>query len=219
MFGHALALLPLVLLVVNAWDLRLSAGVKAGIRHQSPSALRPVARRLPRRTECHVILRATAQPQDDDRPPEDDEDMVEMLSELTSAYSMASAPKARTRVELTWMVQAANDECYVEMPETCGDICTSCHGEGEVECRFCRGTGFFTIGDDLIGTNNDCPVCRGTGLEVGRPLTLSFGPMNFINSAFSPVRLSFLCPSHHFIHLSSRATTVQVPAALRNGLK
>ena len=44
----------------------------------------------------------------------------------------------------------------------CTVECFHCNN-GRVRCEFCKGTGFFTIGEDLIGTNNVCPACNGCG--------------------------------------------------------
>ena len=68
-------------------------------------------------------------------------------------------------LELIWKIREEMDVCDVTKEELCGHICKSCDSEGEVPCRFCGGTGFLMLGHDLIGTNNDCPVCNGSGYE------------------------------------------------------
>lgn len=86
----------------------------------------------------------------------------------------ALIPSHRTRLtpyermkhlELIWQIREHMDMCDVTKEELCKHICKSCDGEREVPCRFCAGTGFLMLGNDLIGTNNDCPVCNGTGYE------------------------------------------------------
>ena len=54
-------------------------------------------------------------------------------------------------------------ECNVSDITTCGEICNECSGSGIVLCNYCHGTGFLTMGDVLIGTNNKCTICNGTG--------------------------------------------------------
>ncbi len=69
------------------------------------------------------------------------------------------------KVELAWKIYNSIEYCDVTEDNTCGEICSSCGGDGEVICRFCKGTGFMTLADELVGTLNDCPVCSGTGYE------------------------------------------------------
>ena len=56
---------------------------------------------------------------------------------------------ARMRLEMHWNLQEAQEtqECIVEDPSTCNaDECPDCHGEGEIICRFCRGTAQMYVG-------------------------------------------------------------------------
>lgn len=60
--------------------------------------------------------------------------------------------KKREELGLGWSIAEANDECQLNvftdtMTDGCGKTCLTCDGHGEVECRFCHGTGFFTIGE------------------------------------------------------------------------
>ncbi|KAL5185317.1 hypothetical protein HKD37_17G048829 [Glycine soja] len=45
--------------------------------------------------------------------------------------------------------------------------CTSCNSKGHTECKWCGGTGFFIIGDNVLcevpSRNTSCVVCRGKG--------------------------------------------------------
>eukprot|EP00252_Welwitschia_mirabilis_P021318 TRINITY_DN5444_c0_g2_i1.p1 TRINITY_DN5444_c0_g2~~TRINITY_DN5444_c0_g2_i1.p1 ORF type:complete len:156 (-),score=10.73 TRINITY_DN5444_c0_g2_i1:461-928(-) len=46
--------------------------------------------------------------------------------------------------------------------------CSSCDAKGSVECKWCKGTGFFIIGDKLLcevpSQNSTCVICGGEGL-------------------------------------------------------
>ncbi|RWR91293.1 Tsi1-interacting protein TSIP1 [Cinnamomum micranthum f. kanehirae] len=43
--------------------------------------------------------------------------------------------------------------------------CTSCHSNGFVECKWCGGTGFFILGDNMLcqvpSRNSSCVICAG----------------------------------------------------------
>lgn len=54
-------------------------------------------------------------------------------------------------------------ECDLTDIHSCGDECTLCSGAGEILCNYCRGTGFLTMGDVIIGTRNNCTLCNGKG--------------------------------------------------------
>ncbi|KAJ6383102.1 hypothetical protein OIU77_031514 [Salix suchowensis] len=45
--------------------------------------------------------------------------------------------------------------------------CTSCDSNGHVECQWCRGTGFFILGDNMLcqvpSRNTTCVICAGKG--------------------------------------------------------
>ncbi len=55
------------------------------------------------------------------------------------------------------------EHCDVDNIDACTGLCHMCLGKGSVLCGFCHGTGFLTIGDQLIGTNNNCSACNGIG--------------------------------------------------------
>ncbi|GFY96799.1 DnaJ/Hsp40 cysteine-rich domain superfamily protein [Actinidia rufa] len=45
--------------------------------------------------------------------------------------------------------------------------CSSCNSNGHVECKWCRGTGFFILGDNMLcqvpSRNTSCVICAGKG--------------------------------------------------------
>ncbi|GLJ54558.1 hypothetical protein SUGI_1171820 [Cryptomeria japonica] len=45
--------------------------------------------------------------------------------------------------------------------------CSSCDANGYVECKWCRGTGFFILGDNMLcevpSRNTTCVICAGQG--------------------------------------------------------
>ncbi|KAH6774285.1 DnaJ/Hsp40 cysteine-rich domain superfamily protein [Perilla frutescens var. hirtella] len=45
--------------------------------------------------------------------------------------------------------------------------CSSCDSKGHVECKWCSGTGFFIIGDNMLcqvpSRNTTCVICVGKG--------------------------------------------------------
>ncbi|KAG7024403.1 hypothetical protein SDJN02_13217 [Cucurbita argyrosperma subsp. argyrosperma] len=45
--------------------------------------------------------------------------------------------------------------------------CSSCHSNGHVECQWCKGTGFFILGDNMLcqvpSRNTSCVICAGKG--------------------------------------------------------
>ncbi|KAL9239817.1 hypothetical protein vseg_014100 [Gypsophila vaccaria] len=45
--------------------------------------------------------------------------------------------------------------------------CSSCNSNGHVECKWCAGTGFFIIGDNMLceipSRNTTCVICAGEG--------------------------------------------------------
>ncbi|KAL4650659.1 uncharacterized protein LOC142622561 [Castanea sativa] len=45
--------------------------------------------------------------------------------------------------------------------------CTSCNSNGHVECKWCGGTGFFILGDNMLcqvpSRNSSCVICSGKG--------------------------------------------------------
>ncbi|KAL5782982.1 hypothetical protein ACOSP7_008011 [Xanthoceras sorbifolium] len=45
--------------------------------------------------------------------------------------------------------------------------CSSCDSNGHIECKWCRGTGFFILGDNMLcqvpSKNTSCVICAGKG--------------------------------------------------------
>ncbi|XP_021276160.1 protein disulfide-isomerase LQY1, chloroplastic [Herrania umbratica] len=45
--------------------------------------------------------------------------------------------------------------------------CSSCNAKGHVECKWCGGTGFFILGDNMLcqvpSRNTSCVICAGKG--------------------------------------------------------
>ncbi|KAK9169325.1 hypothetical protein Syun_001465 [Stephania yunnanensis] len=45
--------------------------------------------------------------------------------------------------------------------------CSSCESNGHVECKWCGGTGFFILGDNMLrqvpSRNTSCVICAGKG--------------------------------------------------------
>ncbi|XP_078437913.1 dnaJ/Hsp40 cysteine-rich domain superfamily protein [Wolffia australiana] len=61
------------------------------------------------------------------------------------------------RMEQTWLIS--------QQP---GPIpCSSCASKGHMECKWCGGTGFFIIGDNMLcefpSRNTTCVICAGKG--------------------------------------------------------
>ncbi|GAA0166085.1 hypothetical protein LIER_21325 [Lithospermum erythrorhizon] len=61
------------------------------------------------------------------------------------------------RIERAWLI--------AEQPRPI--TCSSCDSNGHVECQWCRGTGFFIIGDNMLcevpSRNTTCVICAGKG--------------------------------------------------------
>ena len=72
----------------------------------------------------------------------------------------------RQNLELHWQITSSSSECDLEADiRSCSDPCPTCHGTGRVECRFCGGTGFFTLGEMVMGGGKVCPICNHDGEE------------------------------------------------------
>jgi len=82
-----------------------------------------------------------------------------------SARSAKDVKTMRQNLELHWQITSSSSECDVEDIRSCSDPCPTCHGTGRVECRFCGGTGFFTLGEVVIGGGKACPICNHDGEE------------------------------------------------------
>ena len=90
--------------------------------------------------------------------------------DLESNEPTTQSPKAvktmRDNLELHWQISSSTSECDLEADiRSCSDACPTCHGTGRVECRFCGGTGFFTVGEMVMGGGKVCPICNHDGEE------------------------------------------------------
>ena len=88
---------------------------------------------------------------------------------LNSTSPIGAKPRnpeqIRQNLELHWQVTSSDAECDVEDIQSCSDQCTTCRGTGRIECRFCGGTGFLTIGEVVVGAGGSCPICNADGEE------------------------------------------------------
>ncbi|KAM7276638.1 hypothetical protein ACFE04_018504 [Oxalis oulophora] len=61
------------------------------------------------------------------------------------------------RMEQTWLI--------TQQPRPIS--CSSCDSKGNVECKWCAGTGFFILGDNMLcqvpSKNSTCVICVGKG--------------------------------------------------------
>ncbi|KFK32603.1 hypothetical protein AALP_AA6G265600 [Arabis alpina] len=61
------------------------------------------------------------------------------------------------RMEQAWIIS--------QQPRPVG--CSSCNAKGNVECKWCAGTGFFILGDNMLcqvpSRNTSCVICSGKG--------------------------------------------------------
>lgn len=102
----------------------------------------------------------------------EEDNQADLLRELRD-FSFDARSEA-DRMQLTWEIRDMADNCEVEADESsvrdvkdCSEQCIACRGTGLLACRYCRGTGFFMLGEDLIGTGNKCPVCTGGEEKCG----------------------------------------------------
>ncbi|XP_073276324.1 uncharacterized protein [Primulina huaijiensis] len=66
-------------------------------------------------------------------------------------------PNFAERMERAWLIS--------QQPRPVA--CSSCNSKGHVECKWCSGTGFFIIGDNMLcqvpSRNTTCVICSGKG--------------------------------------------------------
>ncbi len=98
---------------------------------------------------------------------EDESDIDLQPRQNFSSHAGDSPEKGRVRLEMNWQI----DECETDT-DSCSDFCPDCAGSGQQPCRFCRGTGIVSFGNQfrpcLICANavvgqEACSSCRGTG--------------------------------------------------------
>ena len=91
---------------------------------------------------------------------------VDLESNAPTTQSPKAVKTMRDNLELHWQISSSSTECDLEADiRSCSDACSSCHGTGRVECRFCGGTGFFTVGEMVMGGGKVCPICNHDGEE------------------------------------------------------
>ncbi|CAN8315038.1 unnamed protein product [Cochlearia groenlandica] len=68
-----------------------------------------------------------------------------------------NSSKFAKRIEQAWVIS--------QQPRPVG--CSSCDSKGHVECKWCAGTGFFILGDNMLcqvpSRNTSCVICTGKG--------------------------------------------------------
>ncbi|KAL7112036.1 hypothetical protein ACP275_05G127900 [Erythranthe tilingii] len=66
-------------------------------------------------------------------------------------------PNFLQRMERAWLIS--------QQPRPVA--CSSCESKGHVECKWCSGTGFFILGDNMLcqvpSRNTTCVICSGKG--------------------------------------------------------
>ncbi|XP_057433049.1 uncharacterized protein LOC130725876 [Lotus japonicus] len=79
-------------------------------------------------------------------------------SRLRIRVSMVdSSSNFAKRIERAWLIS--------QQPTPI--VCSSCNSKGHIECKWCAGTGFFIIGDNMLcevpSRNTSCIICTGKG--------------------------------------------------------
>ncbi|XP_020595007.1 protein EMBRYO SAC DEVELOPMENT ARREST 3, chloroplastic [Phalaenopsis equestris] len=107
---------------------------------------------------------------------------LKRYSPVLTGYSIEAFLSKSSRKALTSLVVRAsavdsyeNSSDFVKRMEQAWLIsqqprpvaCSSCASEGHVECRWCGGTGFFVIGNNVLcevpSRNTSCVICAGKG--------------------------------------------------------
>nr|GEU98809.1 hypothetical protein [Tanacetum cinerariifolium] len=80
--------------------------------------------------------------------------MVESSSS-SSFENNSSSNSFLKRMEQAWLIS--------QQPRPVA--CSSCESSGHVECKWCGGTGFFILGDNMLcevpSRNSSCVICAG----------------------------------------------------------
>ncbi|XP_004501393.1 uncharacterized protein [Cicer arietinum] len=75
----------------------------------------------------------------------------------SSMVDSSSSSDFIKRVEQAWLIS--------QQPRPV--ICSSCNSKGHIECKWCGGTGFFVLGDNMLcevpSRNTNCIICCGKG--------------------------------------------------------
>ncbi|KAF3330532.1 hypothetical protein FCM35_KLT03886 [Carex littledalei] len=77
-----------------------------------------------------------------------------MASSVDSSENSSGFAK---RIERAWLIS--------QQPRPIA--CSSCESKGYKECEWCRGTGFFILGNNMLcevpSRNTTCVICSGKG--------------------------------------------------------
>ncbi|XP_038984535.1 LOW QUALITY PROTEIN: uncharacterized protein LOC103707421 [Phoenix dactylifera] len=80
----------------------------------------------------------------------------ELVIRASMVDSFESSGSFAKRMERAWLIS--------QVPPT-GIACSSCKSNGYIECKWCRGTGFFILGNNMLcevpSRNTTCLYVRG----------------------------------------------------------
>ncbi|KAJ3677156.1 hypothetical protein LUZ60_002880 [Juncus effusus] len=80
--------------------------------------------------------------------------VIAMASKVDSSESSSGFAK---RIERAWLIS--------QQPRPIA--CSTCETKGRVECKWCAGTGFFILGNNMLcevpSRNTTCVICAGKG--------------------------------------------------------
>ncbi|XP_052204176.1 uncharacterized protein LOC127809435 [Diospyros lotus] len=83
--------------------------------------------------------------------------MNQRRSRVLRASMVESSSNFIKRMETAWLIS--------QQPRPI--VCTTCDSNGHVECKWCGGTGFFILGDNMLcqvpSRNTSCVICAGKG--------------------------------------------------------
>ncbi|KAK1323068.1 hypothetical protein QJS10_CPA02g01372 [Acorus calamus] len=81
--------------------------------------------------------------------------LIVRASAVDSSYESSNG--FAKRIEQAWVIS--------QQPRPVA--CSSCNSNGYIECKWCRGTGFFILGDNMLcevpSRNTTCVICAGKG--------------------------------------------------------
>lgn len=104
--------------------------------------------------------------------------MLSFLGISSSDYGNGGAKSnsiySRQHKSASCLQQLLFASCAVISHSWCGDMqqprptsCSSCQSTGDVECKWCAGTGFFILGNNMLcevpSKNTRCVICSGKG--------------------------------------------------------
>ncbi|KAJ9536979.1 hypothetical protein OSB04_029712, partial [Centaurea solstitialis] len=76
---------------------------------------------------------------------------------MVESSSSENSSNFTKRMEQAWLIS--------QQPRPVA--CSSCDSNGHVECKWCGGTGFFILGDNMLcqvpSRNTSCVICAGKG--------------------------------------------------------